>query len=76
MPLYEYACPSCATRFEALQRSFRETASCPSCGAPGAERLLSTFAMSSGGTGGARDAASAPRSMGGSCCGGGCGCAH
>jgi putative FmdB family regulatory protein len=77
MPLYEYACPTCATRFESLQRSFREKASCPSCGTPEVERLLSTFAMSSGSAGGGRDVGPAPRSMGGgSCCGGGCGCAH
>jgi putative FmdB family regulatory protein len=74
MPLYEYACPSCGSRFEALQKSFREPASCPHCGAADVERLLSTFAMASGGA--ASRAAAAPRSPGGSCCGGGCGCAH
>jgi putative FmdB family regulatory protein len=75
MPLYEYACPACAHRFESLQRSFRERASCPSCGARDAERLLSTFAMSSGAAG--REAVPPARAQGGgSCCGGGCGCAH
>ena len=76
MPLYEYACPACATRFEALQRSFREKASCPSCGEEEVERLLSTFALSSGGAGAGRDLAPAPRAAGGSCGSGGCGCAH
>jgi putative FmdB family regulatory protein len=75
MPLYEYACPSCGSRFEALQKSFREPASCPRCGEAEVARLLSTFAMASGGAA-SREAVSAPRSPGGSCCGGGCGCAH
>jgi putative FmdB family regulatory protein len=69
MPIYEYACRACQSRFERLVRAFGEKVACPGCGAQDVERLLSTFAMASGGAG-----RSAP--AGGGCCGGGCGCAH
>ncbi len=45
MPLYEYECPDCRSKFEKLVRSM--TASndvvCPTCGRP-AKRLVSVFA--------------------------------
>lgn len=43
MPLYDFRCPTCGERFEAHVRA-QESAACPACGAPGAERLLSPFA--------------------------------
>lgn len=45
MPLYEYQCPTCGTRFEALRPMSRadEPASCPH-GHPGSTRVLSVFA--------------------------------
>lgn len=45
MPIYEYLCPSCNSKFE-LRRSFSqadEAASCPSCHAI-AKKLFSLFA--------------------------------
>jgi len=45
MPIYEYRCTSCRTKFEA-RRSFSqadEPLSCPVCGASETRRLLSTF---------------------------------
>jgi len=46
MPMYEYRCPHCETRFEVLQRMGQgaEGVRCPECGQVKVERLLSTFA--------------------------------
>ena len=41
MPIYEFRCGACETRFELLADAGTETAECPQCGAAGAERLLS-----------------------------------
>ncbi len=45
MPMYEYMCPDCKTKFELLRplSQVNETASCPQCH-QNAERVLSTFA--------------------------------
>jgi putative FmdB family regulatory protein len=43
MPLYDFRCPGCGTRFEA-RVAVDARPSCPACGAPDAERLLSGFA--------------------------------
>jgi putative FmdB family regulatory protein len=61
MPLFEYTCKKCATRFEHLARS-GETAApkCPKCGHPKTERELSRFSAS-------------VRGGGDSCVGGSCG---
>lgn len=40
MPLYEYHCPDCESRFEALIR-FDDRANCPKCGSAKPDRLLS-----------------------------------
>jgi putative FmdB family regulatory protein len=46
MPIFEYRCGSCRKRFEALQtRADEASPACPHCGARGAERQLSTFAV-------------------------------
>jgi putative FmdB family regulatory protein len=64
MPLYEYLCRECDTKFEAYVRAFAETVRCPACHAGAVEKQLSTFAMAfSGGA-----------AAGGSPAGGGCGC--
>jgi putative FmdB family regulatory protein len=69
MPVYEYLCEPCQTRFERYVQRFGEEVECPSCHATRVEKQLSTFAMAgtSGGPG---------PSAGGGCCGGGCGCRH
>jgi putative FmdB family regulatory protein len=71
MPLYEYECRACATKFEAYVRAFAEAVRCPACSADAVEKQLSTFAMSSSGA-----SAMSSSSAGGGCgCGrGGCGC--
>jgi putative FmdB family regulatory protein len=40
MPIYEFECEECGTRFEELVAA-AGSAACPSCGAAGARRLLS-----------------------------------
>lgn len=54
MPLYEFECPACRTRFEELLRhSFRaEDVACPACGRRRPDRLLSSTARTAGGDGG------------------------
>jgi len=49
MPIYEYACRSCAHKFEQLVRS-GDTPACPSCRSVDLERLLSLSAISSDNT--------------------------
>lgn len=44
MPIYEYRCPQCDTRFEELIRSAEQTVACPQCGARKLERQPSVFA--------------------------------
>lgn len=71
MPLYEYYCPRCSSKFELLRPMGRadELATCPK-GHNGATRTLSVFAAVS------KDAAGSTMPAGGGCaCGGGaCGC--
>ncbi|MFN8151275.1 MAG: zinc ribbon domain-containing protein [Solirubrobacterales bacterium] len=46
MPIYEFECAECGERFEELSAAGTETATCPACGAAGAERRLSSFGLS------------------------------
>jgi putative FmdB family regulatory protein len=41
MPVYEFECARCASRFEELMGSAAAAPSCPQCGAAGSRRLLS-----------------------------------
>ena len=73
MPLYEYLCTACRTRFERYVRAFGEAVACPECHSNVVEKQLSTFAMAAS----SPTTAAAPRAPSRSgCCGGGCGCAH
>ncbi len=64
MPLYEYYCPQCETRFELLRPMGRsdDPATCPS-GHQGAERVMSVFSSVSKGA----DGQTAPIGGGSSC---------
>ena len=79
MPLYEYRCENCQTRFEVL-RSINQSGSpiaCPTCAEMGARRLISTFAAISKGSGGSRLVTSSQGGGCGSCAGGHCAaCGH
>jgi putative FmdB family regulatory protein len=59
MPIYEYRCQDCGGAFEMLVRA-GVPVSCPHCGSPFADKLLSTPAVLSGRT---------ARSSGHTCCG-------
>jgi len=73
MPLYEYVCNDCDTRFEELRPASRmgEPAECPS-GHPSSRRVMSTFAAMSRDSNGEAE----PTANGGGCggCAGGCTC--
>jgi putative FmdB family regulatory protein len=42
MPIYEFCCPACEARFEALVAAGTEVEECRECGAAGATRVMST----------------------------------
>jgi putative FmdB family regulatory protein len=62
VPLYEYRCTSCGSRFEVLRRlgQGREGLACPQCGVPDVEKEYSTFAGSVAGSGSTGSASCAP----------------
>jgi putative FmdB family regulatory protein len=70
MPLYEYFCDNCNTKFE-MRRAMSESdaaTACPECQSEKVERQISlVFAMTGG-----EQSSSAPTGCG---CGGACGCA-
>ena len=51
MPIYEYQCKKCESRFEAIRPMGDQGRgmACPDCGAKSPKRLPSTFATSSSG---------------------------
>jgi putative FmdB family regulatory protein len=78
MPMYEYGCLSCSSRFDRLRRMEQSDTdiTCPRCQSASVERRLSVFAAHSRGASamaGASEVSSAPPASGG-CCGGACGC--
>jgi putative FmdB family regulatory protein len=74
MPLYEYYCPKCASKYELLRPMGRsdEPGTCPKGHGSGA-RTLSVFAAVSKG-GGAAGMIDGPSGGACACGGGGCGC--
>ena len=54
MPVYEYTCPDCAAKFDALRSMSQADApiACPKCGQKNARRGLSVFAAVSKGSNG------------------------
>jgi len=44
MPIYEYICDDCGTKFEKLVRRDESATACPSCGESHLKTALSTFA--------------------------------
>lgn len=51
MPIYEYQCDACGTKFEKLMRSSQtDGPSCPSCEGSKVTRQLSTFAAHANGS--------------------------
>ncbi|MGC8787251.1 MAG: FmdB family zinc ribbon protein [Anaerolineae bacterium] len=60
MPIYEFRCRSCDTRFEVWLRSSQETVACPNCGATLLEKQVSAPALVNAGK---------VREAGHTCCG-------
>ena len=52
MPIYEYTCESCQTRFDQLVRSMNnsDAQKCPKCGSTKTARALSVFAVGAEGS--------------------------
>ena len=75
MPLYEYHCSRCNSKFEKLQAMSANGADCPVCEQP-ARRAISVFAAVS--KAGSEEAPTSSLGMGAGCaCStGGCGCGH
>lgn len=73
MPMYEYRCLTCDTRFDRLRRMDQDDSdiTCPHCQSGQIERRLSLFAAH---TRGAALGAGAAASSGAGCCSGGGGC--
>lgn len=76
MPMYEYNCPACHSRFDRLRRMDQSDTdlSCPHCKSEQVQRRLSVFAAHSRGGPAASQAVAAPVASSGGCCGGSCGC--
>jgi putative FmdB family regulatory protein len=80
MPMYEYGCLACDSRFDRLRRMDQDDSgvTCPRCGGAQVQRQMSVFAAHSRGGSASMSEASAPVSSGGGggcgggCCGGGC----
>jgi len=70
MPIYEYKCDACGTRYERLVLSKSQEIACPKCHSGRKTLQLSVFST----TGKANRASEAPSacSLGGGCCGGAC----
>lgn len=72
MPLYEYVCSDCNSKFEELRKSIEMDSEieCPKCGGKNTSRVLSAFSTPPGGEGGSSQLP--PCAAGGNCSG--CGC--
>ncbi len=82
MPVYEYFCRTCNTRFDKLRpvRDADEPADCPTCSQQNNVRALSVFIVqgssrNAGYDTGYESGASSSQFSGGCACGGNCGCA-
>jgi putative FmdB family regulatory protein len=77
MPIYEYICPDCKTRFEQMRPISKcgEPAECPKCKHP-AKRALSTFACRSANESGGTSAIAGGGGGCSSCGGGSCAGCH
>lgn len=45
MPIFEYQCQNCGSRFEKISYSSAEKILCKNCSSPQVEKLLSVFAV-------------------------------
>jgi len=75
MPMYEYRCLACDSRFERLRRMDQGDTDvlCPACQSALVERRVSVFAAHTRGAGAVASEVPVTASTAG-CCGGACGC--
>jgi putative FmdB family regulatory protein len=75
MPIYEYYCRDCHTKYDKLRPMVEADApvSCPECNMQNSVRALSVVIMHTGGS--SSVLSSSGHSHGGCACGGACGCA-
>jgi putative FmdB family regulatory protein len=73
VPIYEYICDECNTRFERIVINKQQEISCPKCSSRKATIQLSVFATAGNGSGSSSPSGGFSGG-GGGCCGGGCGC--
>lgn len=76
MPIFEFVCKSCDSRFETLVRNTDELVNCACCGSEKLEKQFSSFSSQNGNTSASSDVENMPSSGGGGCYGGGCSCGH
>ena len=59
MPIFEYHCNACKTKFEVLQRTnnTKKTLKCPDCGTEDTQKRFSAFAAMGTQKGSAKDSA-------------------
>ncbi len=65
MPIFEYSCEDCGTKFEKLVRRTGQEVECPSCGQNHLKTELSTFAAHA--NAGAKQSSQMPSCPGGMC---------
>ncbi|MGB9697396.1 MAG: FmdB family zinc ribbon protein [Ignavibacteria bacterium] len=78
MPIFEYRCENCNTKFEILHKSseHQDEIICPSCGSKNYKKLFSVFSASMGDSGSdssCSDGSCSAPSYGGGCASGLCG---
>jgi putative FmdB family regulatory protein len=66
MPIYEYSCQDCGTKFEKLVRRDSDALECPSCGKNHLQQELSVFSAHT--HAGHNHQAAAPSCPSGGCC--------
>ncbi len=72
MPIYEYICDDCGSRYERIVLSKSQEIACPKCESKKNTLQLSVFRASNGGS--SKSTPSFSGGGGGCCGGGGCGC--
>jgi len=73
MPIYEYICEDCQTRFEKIVFNKAQEIACPKCAGKRNAIQLSVFSAAHGNTD-ATKFSGGFSGGGGGCCGGGCAC--
>jgi putative FmdB family regulatory protein len=74
MPIYEYVCDQCETRFERIVIKKQAETACPKCSSKKVNIQLSVFATPQSSVNGTSAKSSPSFEGGGNCCGGSCGC--